>query len=329
MTTIGLTPQNDAPHKPVLLAEVLAAIQPKDGGIYVDGTFGAGGYSTGLLNAASCRVYGIDRDETAILAAEKLRAHFGDRLAVLNGRFGDMADLLSDAGVDRVDGIALDIGVSSMQLDQADRGFSFRNDGPLDMRMGQSGQTAADLVNRTAEGDLADIIYTYGEERASRRVAKAICRARAEKPIERTLELAEVVRSALPRPKSRDAIDPATRTFQALRIKVNDELGELERGLEAAEGLLSEGGRLVVVTFHSLEDRIVKRFIRDRSGRRASGSRHLPVTKDEGPVPSFIDVSRKAITAGDAEVAFNPRARSAKLRVAERTQAPAFSGGLS
>ena len=316
-------------HKPVLLAEVLAAIRPADGGVYVDGTFGAGGYSRGILEAASCRVYGIDRDETAVRAAGCLEKVFAGRLKVVGGRYGDMAALIAGEGVVRVDGVTLDVGVSSMQLDRAERGFSFRLDGPLDMRMGQTGPTAADLVNETPEKELADIIRAYGEERASRRVARAICRARSQKPFARTLELAEVVRSAMPMsPASRGAIDPATRTFQALRVKVNDELGELKRGLEAAERLLGRGGRLCVVTFQSLEDRIVKRFIRDRAGRGTSGGRHMPDMKARDRRPSFIDVSRKVVTAGGDEILANPRARSAKLRVAERTDAPSFAGGL-
>lgn len=308
---------NNAPHIPVLLDAVVEYMAPADGETYIDATYGAGGYSRALLDAADCKVIGIDRDPDAIAAADK-----ADRLDIVQGAFGDMRALMAERDIDRVDGVVFDIGVSSMQIDQPERGFSFKQDGPLDMRMAQSGQSAADVVNDTEGRDLANIIYRYGEERHSRRIAAAIVRERAEKPIATTGRLASIVRAAIPGKKGKPDIDPATRTFQALRIYVNDELGELERGLNAAEVLLAPGGRLVVVTFHSLEDRIVKQFIRDRAGRVPHGSRHLPVVAD-GLAPSFEDLTRKPITATADEAAGNPRARSAKLRAARRTDAPA------
>ncbi|MBE1237509.1 16S rRNA (cytosine(1402)-N(4))-methyltransferase RsmH [Phaeovibrio sulfidiphilus] len=315
-------PDAGAPHIPVLLAEVLEALAPSAGDVMVDGTFGAGGYTTAILEAAPCRLLAIDRDPAAVPRAQALETRFGERFTFLPGCFGDMETLLAAAGVERVDGIVLDIGVSSMQLDEAHRGFSFRADGPLDMRMGGTGPDAADLVNSLDETALADILYRYGEERASRRIARAIVRARAEAPVTRTLQLAEIVRSQLPR--SRDGIDPATRTFQALRIAVNDELGELERALDAAERLLAPGGRLVVVSFHSLEDRIVKQFLRQRSGQAPGGSRHQPRDPGQDRVqPAFLLGERKARSATDAEAWANPRARSARLRSAIRTDAPA------
>lgn len=314
-------------HLPVLLREVVEALQPRDGGAYVDGTFGAGGYSRALLDAADCRVWGIDRDPAAIAGATALTAHYADRLTVIEGCFGDMDRLLSDRGVQAVDGIALDLGVSSMQLDQPARGFSFRFDGPLDMRMGRAGRSAADLVNEAEEGALADIIFRYGEERRSRAVARAIVRARAEAPITRTWQLAEIVRRALGG-AGKDRIDPATRTFQALRIWVNDELGELDRGLLAAERLLAPGGRLAVVSFHSLEDRAVKTFLRARSGGEARPSRHVPEIAAAAPA-AFRLVSRKAIQPGADEIAANPRARSARLRVAEATGLARAAGGVA
>ncbi|MCA1972660.1 MAG: 16S rRNA (cytosine(1402)-N(4))-methyltransferase RsmH [Caenispirillum sp.] len=320
-----MTPATNAPHVPVLLAEVLEALAVRAGGIYVDGTFGAGGYTRAILEAADCTVVAIDRDPEAQMRAEPLKQAFPGRFTLLSGRFGDMATLLPAHGFAApVDGVALDIGVSSMQIDEAERGFSFAKDGPLDMRMEKAGRSAADVVNEADEAELADIIHFYGEERYARRVARAIVEARAEKPFERTLELAEVVRRVVR--KGKDGIDPATRTFQGLRIAVNDELGELERGLAGAEAILAPGGRLAVVTFHSLEDRVAKRFIRERSGRTGGVSRHVPVdVAASGPAPTFLDVSRKAIAPGPEECRANPRARSAKLRVAERTDAPAPS----
>ncbi|CAO3407276.1 16S rRNA (cytosine(1402)-N(4))-methyltransferase RsmH [Azospirillum largimobile] len=310
-------------HIPVLLDEVIAALAPHDGGLYVDGTFGAGGYSRALLRSASCRVIGIDRDPAAIERGRALAQEFPGRLEVIEGRFGDMGRLLADHGVDKVDGVALDVGVSSPQIDEPERGFSFRFDGPLDMRMGRDGPTAADVVNTADEAELADIIYHLGEERMARRVARAIVAARREAPIERTARLAEIIRSVVPKGKG-DGIDPATRSFQALRIHVNDELGELRRGLSAAESLLAPGGRLAVVSFHSLEDREVKAFLRERSSPPPSPSRHTPVTAVAAHHASFRLLSRKPVDPSEAEARNNPRARSARLRAAERTEAPAF-----
>jgi 16S rRNA (cytosine1402-N4)-methyltransferase len=305
-----------------MLTEVLAVLSPRDGGVYVDGTFGAGGYSRAILEAADCIVWAIDRDPDAIRRGEDLAAAYPGRLRLVHGRFGEMAALLRDSNVTLVDGIALDLGVSSPQLDEAERGFSFRADGPLDMRMGGEGPTAADTVNSLAEDELAGIIYRLGEERHSRRVARAIVAARREAPITRTLALADVVRRAVPR--SRDGIDPATRTFQALRIHVNDELGELDRALVAAESLLAPGGRLAVVAFHSLEDRRVKAFLRARAGASPRTSRHLPAAQEEGRAPTFSLIRGGVLKPSKEEVASNPRSRSARLRAAERTGAPAW-----
>jgi 16S rRNA (cytosine1402-N4)-methyltransferase len=310
-----------APHIPVLLSEVLAALSPRDGAIVVDGTFGAGGYARAILGAANCRVYGIDRDPTAIAAGQDEVAAHGGRLTLILGCFGDMDRLMAERGVAAVDGVALDLGVSSMQIDRAERGFSFQKDGPLDMRMGDQGPTAADLVNGLAETELADILYTYGEERHSRRVARAIVARRQTQPFERTGDLADIVRRHVPR--SKDGIDPATRAFQALRIAVNDELGEVGRGLAAAERLLSPGGRLAVVSFHSLEDRVVKQFLGARGGVAARPSRHLP--EPAFRAPSFRVLAKKPVPPSEAERAANPRARSARLRTAERTTAPAWA----
>lgn len=306
-------------HIPVMLAEVLAALAPKDGAIYLDGTFGAGGYTRAILEAAKCDVIAIDRDPQAIARGAALKHEFGARLSLIEGRFGAM-DELSPAR--DVDGVALDLGISSPQIDDPSRGFSFRADGPLDMRMGKDGPSAADIVNAWPEAELADAIYRYGDERHSRRIAKRIVASRAIKRIERTGELAEIVRACVPR--SKDGIDPATRTFQALRIAANDELGELARGLSAAERLLKPGGRLAVVSFHSLEDRAVKEFLKKRSGGEDRGSRHLPA-KAAALAPSFALLARKGTKPGEAEIARNPRARSATLRVATRTEAPAWS----
>ncbi len=305
-------------HIPVLLDEVVTAIAPKDGDVIVDATYGRGGYSAAFLKTAPCTVIGIDRDPDAVAAGRASDAAATGRLTVVEGRFGEM-DRLVDGPVD---GVAFDVGVSSPQIDDPARGFSFRADGPLDMRMARQGPTAADVVNTTPESDLADIIYRFGEERRSRRVAKAIVAARATAPITRTTQLAEIVRRVVPQAK--DGIDPATRTFQALRIHVNDELDELDHGLSAAERLLRPGGRLAVVSFHSLEDRQVKRFLTERSGAAPRGSRHLP---DSGPAdrpPTFRLMQRKPVSPGKAELAANPRARSARLRAAIRTDAPAW-----
>jgi 16S rRNA (cytosine1402-N4)-methyltransferase len=303
-----------SPHLPVMLGEVLEALAPHDGGLYLDGTFGAGGYTQGILEAADCRVIAIDRDPTAVARGQALAEEYEGRLTMLEGRFGEMDRLLEEAGEGPLDGVALDIGVSSMQIDEAERGFSFRQDGPLDMRMGKEGASAADVVNETEEGALADIIYRYGEERQSRRIARAIVRARAEQPITRTLQLAEIVRGAV-KGAGAQSIDPATRTFQALRIYVNDELGELERGLAAAERLLAPEGRLVVVSFHSLEDRIVKAFFKEMSGGEGV-SRHLPQATAK---PQRLALLFKgAQKPGKEETDVNPRARSARLRAARK-----------
>jgi len=309
-------------HRPVMLTEVLAVLSPRDGGVYVDGTFGAGGYSRAILEAADCIVWAIDRDPDAIRRGEDLAAAYPGRLRLVHGRFGEMAALLRERNVTLVDGVALDLGVSSMQLDEAGRGFSFRADGPLDMRMDTAGPSAAVAVNTLPESELADIIYRLGEERHSRRVARAIVTARKMAPITGTLALAGIVRQVVPR--SRDGIDPATRTFQALRIYVNDELGELDRALVAAEALLAPGGRLAVVAFHSLEDRRVKAFLRARAGAIPRTSRHLPATQEEGRAPTFSLIKGGAIKPSNDEVEGNPRARSARLRAATRTAAPAW-----
>jgi 16S rRNA (cytosine1402-N4)-methyltransferase len=297
----------------------MAAIAPRDGAIYVDGTFGGGGYSRALLEAADCKVWGIDRDPDAVAGGGALAELYPGRLSLIEGRFGDMVTLLRAEGVEAVDGIALDVGVSSMQIDTAERGFSFRNDGPLDMRMEASGTSAADLVNDTDEAPLADIIYLYGEERRARRIARAIVEARRAAPITRTRQLADIVRRAYGRADIR--IHPATRTFQALRIYVNDEIEELRSGLAAAETLLGPGGRLAVVTFHSLEDREVKRFLQERSGQAPRASRHVPDLSDTAPPATFRLLSPRVGRPGDAEIAENPRSRSARLRAAERTEA--------
>ena len=308
-------------HIPVMVREVLEALAPREGGTYVDGTFGFGGYARAILEAAACRVFGIDRDPAAVAGAADLVERYGGRLTVMLGRVGVMDRLLREAGIARVDGIALDLGLSSAQLDDASRGFSFRVDGPLDMRMESSGMTDAEVVNTFAEKDLARLIYTYGEERAARRVARAIVGARRLAPITRTAALADIVRRVVGR--ARDGLDPATRTFLALRIHVNEELDELARSLTAAEVVLNPGGRLVAVSFHSLEDRLVKDFLRSRSNTGAGASRHLLRGSEAAPAPTFLLLRRGVLRPGRAEIAANPRARSARLRWAERTAAPA------
>ena len=316
-------PITDPDHIPVLLAEVIDGLAPKDGGLYVDGTFGAGGYTAALLEAANCQVWAIDRDPEALERGRILAESFPGRLHFLHGRFGDLADLLIENGVKAVDCIALDLGISSMQIDDRSRGFSFLRDGPLDMRMEKSGMSAADAVNSLQETELSDLIFRFGEERFSRRVARAIVKARKERPFSRTIHLADTIRAEVRR--SQDGIDPATRTFQALRIYVNDELGELERGLVGAERILAEHGRLAVVSFHSLEDRIVKTFIRDRSGRGPNPSRHQPASDQSTLSNTFSVVNNRAITPTKREIRDNPRSRSARLRIAERTAVPALS----
>ena len=315
----------DRPHEPVLLAEVLEAIAPQPGDVIVDATFGWGGYSQAFLDAAPCTVIAIDRDPSARDRAGALAEANDARLRFVQGRFGDLEELVS-AIEPAVHGVAFDIGVSSMQLDDAERGFSLMQDGPLDMRMSgdadASVRSAADVVNEEPQDRLADIIWRYGEERKSRRIARAIVDARTDMPITRTVQLAEIVaRAAGGRGASK--AHPATRTFQALRIYVNDELGQLEAGLHAAERMLAPEGRLAVVSFHSLEDRIVKDFLRERGGLAPTHSRHLPQAPNRRP-PSFRLASRRAVKPSDAEIARNPRARSARLRAAVRTEHPAW-----
>jgi 16S rRNA (cytosine1402-N4)-methyltransferase len=314
-------PPFDAPHLPVMLTEVLDQLMPEPGGVFVDGTFGAGGYARAILDAADCRVFAIDRDPSAISGGQRLAALYPGRLTLIEGRFGDMEELLAAANAPQPDGVVLDIGVSSMQLDQAERGFSFMRDGPLDMRMGKAGATAADAVNTLSQERLADIIYIFGEEPRARSIARAIVQARAVAPIATTLDLVRAVERATGRQRPQDRTHPATRTFQALRIHVNGELDELVEALHAAERLLKPGGRLVVVTFHSLEDRIVKRFFAQRSGNVPSGSRHLPDI-EKGPAPSFTLPFKGHAGASEDEARANPRARSAKLRCGIRTAAP-------
>lgn len=305
-------------HIPVMLAEVLQTLAPHPRGVYVDGTFGAGGYTRAILEAAEdCVVYAIDRDPEAYARAQEMARQFPNRLIPQHGRFGDMADLLADAGVEKIDGIVLDIGVSSIQLSTAARGFSFQSDGPLDMRMGLDGESAADVVNHRDEKEIADIIFNYGEERAARRIAKRIVAARAISPITSTKQLVDIVHSVLPMHGGLKT-DTATRTFQALRIFVNDELGELERALTSAEEILQEGGRLVVVTFHSLEDACVKNFLRDRSGRTSNASRHMPVMEEKAAAIFTLEESA-GLKPTDAEISINPRSRSARLRYGIRT----------
>ena len=312
---------SQAAHAPVMLKEVLEALAPAPGKLVADGTFGAGGYSRGLLDAGA-EVLALDRDPSAESFAKPLKDAFGGRFHWVCSRFSELDQRVAETGRETCDGVALDLGVSSMQLDQAERGFSFLRDGPLDMRMGAEGESAADLVNDAEQDELARIFFVYGEERKSRRIAAAIVRRRAEQPFARTLDLAEVVENAVGGRRGAP-IHPATRVFQALRIAVNQELSELESGLEAAERALGSGGGLAVVTFHSLEDRIVKGFLTDRSGSRPAGSRHLPPSA-AGPEPTFRLLFKGARTPSAAEMAANPRARSAKLRAGVRTSAPAW-----
>jgi 16S rRNA (cytosine1402-N4)-methyltransferase len=307
----------------VLLTEVLASLAPHDGEAFIDATFGAGGYTRAILNSARCRVLAIDRDPGAIALANALAAEFPARLSVAEAPFGTLDAVAARHGFDSVDGVVLDIGVSSMQLDEPERGFSFQAEGPLDMRMSREGRTAADIVNEADEETLARIIYLLGEERRSRAIARAIVAARAEAPLTTTRDLSEVVARVFGGRKV-DGRHPATRTFQALRIHVNDELGELARGLAAAERCLKPGGRLVVVTFHSLEDRIVKRFLGERAGKEARGSRHLPAQSVKSRPPSFRILNQRPLTPSKGELEVNPRARSARLRAAVRTDAPAW-----
>jgi 16S rRNA (cytosine1402-N4)-methyltransferase len=305
-------------HIPVLGREAVEMLGPRDGGIYVDATFGAGGYSRAILDIPGTRIIGIDRDRSAISGGFDLVDRSGGRLTLVEDKFSNLAGICAAQGLDAVDGVVMDVGVSSMQLDEAGRGFSFRLGGPLDMRMGHDGPTAADVIARVSEADLANIIYIFGEERRSRGVARAIVAARKEAPITTTRALADIVAKVVwSKPGE---IHPATRTFQGLRIFVNGELDELHLALSAAERLLKLGGRLVVVSFHSLEDRIVKNFFAER-GKAGGGSRHLPDLAQAAP--SFHILTKRPVTPGDDEISANPRARSAKLRAAERTAAPA------
>ncbi|MFD2206333.1 16S rRNA (cytosine(1402)-N(4))-methyltransferase RsmH [Kiloniella antarctica] len=321
-------------HYSVMLSEIITALAPKDGEIFVDGTFGAGGYSRAIAQQADCKIYGIDRDPTAHESAKELPEVKAGKITTLSGCFGDMEHLLSEVGTTKVDGITLDLGVSSMQLDQAERGFSFQNDGPLDMRMDGPNsdlrQPASHVVNTYGEKEIADILYKYGEEKKSRLIARAIVTDRVEKPFETTLHLSELIRRIIRTKPRKDGktIHPATRSFQALRIYVNDELGELERGLIAAEKLLNPGGRLAIVSFHSLEDRIVKNFLRERSGGMSLGSRHSPTVEPAAlRKHPFTLPTKKALAPSDSECHENARSRSAKLRVAIRTDTPYEAGG--
>lgn len=302
----------DAPHVPVLLRPLIAALAPIEG-VWLDGTFGAGGYTRALLDAGADRVFAVDRDPSTFRMAQAWVGQYGDRLQIREGRFSQLDQLAGES----LDGVVLDLGVSSMQIDQAERGFSFQKDGPLDMRMGNTGPSAADIVNEAEEAHLARILFLYGEERQSRRIARAIVAAR---PVTTTLQLAEIVARCLPRQKPGQS-NPATRSFQALRIAVNEEYDELYEGLAAAERALKPGGLLGVVTFHSVEDRMVKRFMQLRAGATGNANRFAPEV--EGPPPAFELVGRKAAGPDDEELAANPRARSARLRVARRTDAPA------
>jgi 16S rRNA (cytosine1402-N4)-methyltransferase len=308
-------------HIPVLLAEVVSALAPAPGKIILDGTFGAGGYTSALLDAGAA-VIGLDRDPTAISAGQPLVDAHSGRLSLIHSQFSRLADHAPEGGLD---GIVLDIGVSSMQIDEAERGFSFQKNGPLDMRMSASGVSAADVVNNAKLADLIRIFVFLGEEKQAPRIAHAIEKRRAEKPFETTRDLAGLIELTTPR-KAKDKIHPATRVFQSLRVFVNDELGELAEALFAAERVLKPGGRLVVVTFHSLEDRIVKKFLTDRSGR-STGSRHMPVVQERAA--TFEAIGKSVVSAGEAEAERNPRARSAKLRAAIRTAAPAEAADLS
>ncbi len=306
-------------HHPVMLPQIISALAPKDGNHIVDATFGNGGYSREILNQADCFVAGIDWDPDAISRARVRMQNFSEKFTILEGSFSEIERLTANTQFNKPDGIVFDLGVCSTQLDEAERGFSFKSDGPLDMRMSKAGKSAADIVNSMPEKKLADIIYTYGDERASRRIARAISTKREEAPLLRTFELAHIVRSVLPRAKKGQS-DPATRTFQALRVYVNNEIGELCEALLASERILQEGGILAVVSFHSLEDRIIKRFFRQRAGYAAQPSRHQPIQPNAEP--TFRLLPRRPILPEISEIETNPRSRSAKLRVGIRTFSP-------
>ena len=303
-------------HIPVMLAEVIQTLVPRAEATYLDATFGGGGYAAAILQAAPCTLWAIDRDPDAIARGAELAARFHGRLHLVHGGFGGMLALLAERGVQRLDGVVLDLGLSSFQIDDPARGFSFRADGPLDMRMDHTGVTAAELVASLPEGELADTLYQLGEERLSRRIAHAVVAARAQAPITTTGQLAAIIRRVTPKDVS--GVDPATRSFQALRIRVNDELGQIERGLAQAAALLAPGGRLVVVSFHSLEDRIVKRFMLDAAGRMPAPSRHDPRGLTDRPAAAFRLLSARARRPDATEISANPRARSARLRAIER-----------
>ena len=325
----SLGPNEKPPrHIPVLASEVHDALAPQDGELFIDATFGAGGYSRALLESAECKVLAFDRDPNAVRDAGPMLTEFAGRLSLVQAAFSDLEQVaLSQLGSRAPDGIVFDIGVSSMQLDDAERGFSFMRDGPLDMRMAQSGLSAAEFVNEAEEEHIANVIYSLGEEHRSRAIARAIVNRRASAPLTRTRHLADVV-SAVFHGRNVDGRHPATRTFQALRIYVNDELGELARGLFAAERILAPGGRLAVVTFHSLEDRIVKRFLTARAGKISSPSRHLPEQSIKSEPPSFRIVNSRPLTPSKGELDVNPRARSARLRAAVRTDAAAWPADI-
>ena len=304
-------------HIPVMRDEMLANLAPKDGETYIDGTFGAGGYTRAILNEADCFVYGVDRDPNVSATAEKMREEFPENFFFIEGTFSNVLELLEKEEYPAVNGIVLDIGVSSMQLDQAERGFSFSKTAPLDMRMGKNGITAGELINTMKEEDLANVIYQYGDERQSRRIAKAIVESRKEGEIKTTTELTKIIHKSI---GNRGKTDSATRTFQAIRIYINDELNELKKALTIAERLLAPNGRLVIVSFHSLEDRIVKSFLRDRTGGVASASRHIPQVCNENKPITFNYIQKKALKPSSVEVGQNPRSRSAVLRGAIRTE---------
>ena len=306
-------------HVPVLRDEAVAMLRPRDGGVYLDGTFGGGGYARAILDAADCRLFAIDRDPAAVARAREMAREYPGRFEICQGRISELLNLLGEVGVGSLDGAVFDLGVSSFQIDDAARGFSFRQNGPLDMQMGSAQATAAVLVNTLPESELADILYEFGDEKASRRIAKAVVERRKVEKFVTTADLAGVIRSVVRPDKS--GIDPATRSFQALRIAVNDELGDIAAALEQAAGLLAPGGRLVVVSFHSLEDRIVKKFFAQESGRAPGASRHDPAAMQGGAAARFRLLTGSAVVPGAAEVKANPRARSAKLRAMERLAA--------